>query len=149
MRLLLELLAAVLRTVTGTSSSLSFSLPMWNRVDLLALVLSASLSLGQARHAPFHSFSHDELARVERAAAAGSPPAAPAFTIDMPIDHFNKSDHRTYKNRYWVNATYYADGGPVFLYATATPSPCIGVGAFKPPKAVTIFQVILANYKMV
>lgn len=34
----------------------------------------------------------------------------------MPIDHFNASDHRTFNNRYYVNATYYRAGGPVFLY---------------------------------
>jgi hypothetical protein len=113
-RLVLEMLAAVLRTVIG-SLCLSFTLPAWNRVTVLALAPLTSLSLGQARQGSFRGFSNDELARVEKAAAAGSPAVAPAFTIDMPIDHFNESDHRTYKNRYWVNATYYMEGGPVFL----------------------------------
>lgn len=27
----------------------------------------------------------------------------PASTIDIPIDHYNASDTRTYKNRYWVS----------------------------------------------
>jgi hypothetical protein len=108
------MLAAVLPTVVG-SWCLSFTWPQRNRVTVLALVLLASLSLGQARHGSFHGLSYDELARVEKAAAAGSPSAPSALTIDMPIDHFNASDHRTYQNRYWVNATYYTDGGPVFL----------------------------------
>lgn len=47
---------------------------------------------------------------------SSGPPAL--FTIDMPIDHFNPSDHRTYKNRYWVNDSYYEPGGPVFLFDT-------------------------------
>jgi hypothetical protein len=32
----------------------------------------------------------------------------------MPLDHFNASNRRTFPNRYWVNATYYEPGGPVF-----------------------------------
>ncbi|KLO08900.1 peptidase S28 [Schizopora paradoxa] len=35
--------------------------------------------------------------------------------IDMPIDHFGNSS-KTFKNRFWVNATYYEPGGPVFLF---------------------------------
>ncbi|EPQ56217.1 peptidase S28 [Gloeophyllum trabeum ATCC 11539] len=33
----------------------------------------------------------------------------------MPIDHFGNTSG-TYPNRYWVNATYYEPGGPVFLF---------------------------------
>ncbi|KIJ30722.1 hypothetical protein M422DRAFT_267663 [Sphaerobolus stellatus SS14] len=37
--------------------------------------------------------------------------------IDMPIDHFSgDGDRRTFKNRYWVNETYYKAGGPVFIF---------------------------------
>jgi hypothetical protein len=32
----------------------------------------------------------------------------------MPLDHFNASNRETFPNRYWVNATYYEPGGPVF-----------------------------------
>lgn len=33
----------------------------------------------------------------------------------MPIDHFsNGNDTRTFRNRYWINQTYYQPGGPVF-----------------------------------
>ncbi|KAF8512337.1 serine carboxypeptidase S28-domain-containing protein [Gautieria morchelliformis] len=35
----------------------------------------------------------------------------------MPLDHFsNGSDARSFKNRYWINQTYYQPGGPVFLF---------------------------------
>ena len=40
----------------------------------------------------------------------------PAFRIDIPVDHYNASDTRTYMNRYWVNADYYESGGPVFYF---------------------------------
>ncbi|TFK48520.1 peptidase S28 [Heliocybe sulcata] len=39
----------------------------------------------------------------------------PALFFDMPIDHFGNASG-TYPNRYWVNATYYKPGGPVFLF---------------------------------
>ena len=34
----------------------------------------------------------------------------------MPIDHFTSDASKisTFKNRYWINATYYEAGGPVF-----------------------------------
>ena len=40
----------------------------------------------------------------------------PALTLQIPIDHYNVSDNRTYSNRYWVNARYYKPGGPVFYF---------------------------------
>jgi hypothetical protein len=93
-----------------------FVWPNWNRVTVLALFLLATLSLGQATRSSFRGLLDDELVRAEKAAAGGLPPGvAIPSTIDMPIDHFNESDPRTYKNRYWVNATYYKEGGPVFL----------------------------------
>ena len=88
-------------------------------VVLFLLLTSLSLSwsrLLQRDYGSLHGLSYDEIARAEKAAAASSSKIPPAFTIDMPIDHFNQSDHRTYKNRYWVNATYYKEGGPVFFY---------------------------------
>ncbi|KAJ7089721.1 peptidase S28 [Mycena belliarum] len=36
--------------------------------------------------------------------------------VQMPLDHFDASNHHTFPNRYWVNATYYEAGGPVFLF---------------------------------
>ncbi|KAF7356875.1 Peptidase S28 [Mycena venus] len=47
--------------------------------------------------------------------AASSLPNDPLF-IDIPLDHFNASNRQTFPNRYWVNATYYEPGGPVFLF---------------------------------
>lgn len=40
----------------------------------------------------------------------------PALTLDIPIDHYNDSDTRTYSNRFWINATYYKPGGPVIYF---------------------------------
>lgn len=40
----------------------------------------------------------------------------PPLTMQIPIDHYNVSDARTYSNRYWVNSTYYKIGGPVFYF---------------------------------
>lgn len=40
----------------------------------------------------------------------------PAYHINIPINHYNVNDTRTYKNRYWVNAEHYKPGGPVFYF---------------------------------
>ncbi|KAF8999273.1 serine carboxypeptidase S28-domain-containing protein [Cyathus striatus] len=40
----------------------------------------------------------------------------PARFIDVPIDHFTNKTSASFKNRYWINDTYYEDGGPVFLF---------------------------------
>ena len=40
----------------------------------------------------------------------------PASEIQIPLDHYNTSDNRTYSNRYWVNNKYYRPGGPVFYF---------------------------------
>lgn len=40
----------------------------------------------------------------------------PPSWATLPIDHFNSSDTRTFQNRYWFNATFYQDGGPVFWF---------------------------------
>jgi hypothetical protein len=45
-----------------------------------------------------------------------NPKDYPAYRIDIPIDHYNASDSRTYCNRYWVNSKYYRPGGPVFYF---------------------------------
>ncbi|KAG7096655.1 hypothetical protein E1B28_004070 [Marasmius oreades] len=36
--------------------------------------------------------------------------------INLPLDHFDANSNATFKNRFWVNATYYEVGGPVFLF---------------------------------
>jgi len=38
-----------------------------------------------------------------------------ALFVDLSIDHFG-SNSATFKNRYWINDTYYSSGGPVFLF---------------------------------
>ncbi|KAI0730928.1 serine carboxypeptidase S28-domain-containing protein [Earliella scabrosa] len=38
-----------------------------------------------------------------------------ALFFDMPLDHFGGTPG-TFKNRYWINDTYYQPGGPVFLF---------------------------------
>ncbi|KAJ4424201.1 hypothetical protein N0V82_001067 [Gnomoniopsis sp. IMI 355080] len=40
----------------------------------------------------------------------------PPSWMTIPVDHFNTSDLRTYQNRYWVNATFYEPGGPIFWF---------------------------------
>lgn len=39
-----------------------------------------------------------------------------AATVQIPIDHYNPADNRTYTNRYWYNDTFHRPGGPVFFY---------------------------------
>lgn len=39
-----------------------------------------------------------------------------AATIEIPIDHFNLAENRTYFNHFWTNDTFYCAGGPVFFY---------------------------------
>ncbi|KAL9109972.1 MAG: hypothetical protein Q9227_005495 [Pyrenula ochraceoflavens] len=53
---------------------------------------------------------------LNRREASIDPSDYPAHTISIPIDHFNASDKRTFKNRYWYNNTYYKPGGPVFYF---------------------------------
>ncbi|KAL0580902.1 hypothetical protein V5O48_001096 [Marasmius crinis-equi] len=38
------------------------------------------------------------------------------FFIDLPLDHFDPQTNATFNNRFWVNASYYEEGGPVFLF---------------------------------
>ena len=37
-----------------------------------------------------------------------------SFNDQMPIDHFNNKTSLTFKNRFWINDTFYEPGGPVF-----------------------------------
>ncbi|KAF8959584.1 peptidase S28 [Flammula alnicola] len=36
--------------------------------------------------------------------------------IQIPIDHFTQKASARFDNRYWINATYWEPGGPVFLF---------------------------------
>ena len=38
------------------------------------------------------------------------------FTIQIPVDHYNTSDHRTYSNKYWMNSEHYQQRGPIFYF---------------------------------
>lgn len=40
----------------------------------------------------------------------------PAHTLQIPVDHYNASDSRTFSNRYWINSQHYKTGGPVFYF---------------------------------
>ena len=45
----------------------------------------------------------------------GAKPPPPQW-VEQKLDHFNKTDMRTWKQRYFVNATFWSkDSGPVFL----------------------------------
>jgi serine protease 16 len=48
---------------------------------------------------------------------SGHVPLATAATVDVPLDHFNLRDTRTWAMRYWVDDRHFdaAKGGPVFL----------------------------------
>lgn len=40
----------------------------------------------------------------------------PSYNASLPIDHFNAADTRTFNNRFFVNDTFYKQGGPVIIY---------------------------------
>ncbi|GJE98594.1 serine carboxypeptidase S28-domain-containing protein [Phanerochaete sordida] len=59
----------------------------------------------------FWKWPREQFAPVRRGSTAQNDP----LFIDMPLDHFGGAQG-TFKNRYWVNASYYEPGGPVFLF---------------------------------
>ncbi|KAJ6561247.1 peptidase S28 [Mycena vulgaris] len=77
-------------------------------------ILFACLAIGRMVAAT-QILKAPRLGLQERFDIAISLPNDPLF-IEMPLDHFNISDRKTFPNRYWVNATYYEAGGPVFLF---------------------------------
>lgn len=58
-----------------------------------------------------------ELAEAFGAAGEGDdPPGPPAHYVTQHLDHFNVANfNRTWQQRYWVNASFYKPGGPVFI----------------------------------
>lgn len=36
-----------------------------------------------------------------------------AFYMEMPLDHFNDTNKKTFDNRYWMNSDYYKSDGPI------------------------------------
>lgn len=105
-------------------------------LQLLLLTLSSVASSRKVAHEPRHGLTIYDVAYAEKAAAQTSPPQN--YTIEMPVDHFNASDDRTYQNRYWVNDTYYQPGGPVFLYDA-------GEGGVTPGLVLVILSEIVGN----
>ena len=76
----------------------------------LLLLTYASLTTCALRHVPhFPGYPKSKDISI-------NPGDYPALQIDIPIDHYNASDKRTYKNRYWTNSKYYSPGGPVFYF---------------------------------
>ena len=73
---------------------------------------------------PFAGWLQDA-ARLQAGDAPETYPM-PGYTMDLPVDHFNSSDHRLFQNRFWVNDEYYKPGGPVIVFdvgeGTATPA---------------------------
>lgn len=63
-----------------------------------------------------------------------------AATVQLPIDHFNASDTRTFANRFWYNDTFYRPGGPVLFYDEGERGIADGVvpPAFYPDHPVTL-----------
>ena len=55
---------------------------------------------------------HSQIGKRQYSSDSGS--TVPSYYFDIPIDHFS-SNSDTYKNRYYVNDTYYKTGGPVIL----------------------------------
>ncbi|KAJ7850077.1 hypothetical protein B0H14DRAFT_3452248 [Mycena olivaceomarginata] len=82
-------------------------------VACLAFLQVASTATQRILKAPRLGFQ-ERFENLDAAGASGLP-NDPLF-IQMPLDHFNASNRETFPNRYWVNATYYEPGGPVFLF---------------------------------
>ncbi|KAI0664343.1 serine carboxypeptidase S28-domain-containing protein [Cubamyces menziesii] len=81
----------------------------------VALILLCLCTFVVAGFAPSMRFL-EHLPPVARdAGAAEALPENNALFFEMPLDHFGGAPG-TFKNRYWVNDTYYKPGGPVFLF---------------------------------
>ncbi|KAF2149814.1 peptidase S28 [Myriangium duriaei CBS 260.36] len=84
---------------------------------LVSLQVVATATLVASSGLPFVAPRFPMLGGMNRAAqifADNSTDYNPEY-IQIPVDHFNSSDDRTYGNRYWVNSQYYKPGGPVFI----------------------------------
>jgi len=86
-----------------------------SRISSLLFVLLAHTACARIYQGLVHGLDADDLLYAERQASEGLPIPS-EYTIDVPVDHFDHGDNRTYKNHYWVNDTYYQAGGPVFFY---------------------------------
>ena len=85
---------------------------MFLSLHLLFLV-AASVSASIRYNGIFRGLTHEDLVHVEdKVQTASFPPVPPQYTIDVPIDHFNKGDTRTYKNHYWVSSFHDSERAP-------------------------------------
>lgn len=58
-----------------------------------------------------------------------------AFYMEMPLDHFNDTNKKTFDNRYWMNSDYYKSDGPIicklfyilFLFKSFFKCECINI----------------------
>lgn len=78
------------------------------------LLLLAEVCLIDARVPPLYQFPQSTFLSKREISINASD--YPAQTLQIPINHYNSCDTRTYSNRFWVNATYYRPGGPVFYF---------------------------------
>ena len=89
---------------------------MLTALRLIAALASAQCAIGGVAKLPYS----DGLRLENR--QSDDDTTYPANTIDQPIDHFPDSDrykphtNDTFKQRYYVDSSYYKPGGPVFLY---------------------------------
>jgi len=79
---------------------------------------------------PAHPFRHAALRRsspLRTAAAAQQGP--PASYLEQPLDQFDAAQRRTWRQRYFVNATFFSGDGPVFLCVGGWPCRVVGEAA--------------------
>ena len=82
---------------------------------MVVLLVWATLLLASVGRAFRHALpSNGGLTRREAISINASD--YPASTIQIPIDHYDDSDNRTYSNRYWLITKYYRPGGPIFYF---------------------------------
>ena len=82
------------------------------------LLVALSLMVALATPAPsFVLHARKAAARATRIAAEGAPATAKAFLFDQVFDHFGVVSNATWKQRYWVDTTYWnpALPGPLFV----------------------------------
>ncbi|PPQ80737.1 hypothetical protein CVT25_001857 [Psilocybe cyanescens] len=87
-------------------------------LTLLSLAaLAQAYSLGaQIPLRPPKISARQNLVQPEISSQDHLPSVNAAEFISIPIDHFTRESVATFQNRYWVNATYWKEGGPVFLF---------------------------------
>ena len=73
----------------------------------LLIICTTSLAIRHVPHLPKYLSSQE---------VSINPKDYPACRVEIPVDHYNASDTRTYGNRYWINSKYYQSGGPVFYF---------------------------------